>query len=756
MPSVLNLGTIFPTGSAPLPPTAVEAVPTGETTATISWACEALYPDNATSILVEISDDDGETWSTVDTSTDIAAGSVDATGLTAGTDYVARVTSRNAWGDTVGQQTADFTTPTAGPPDAPSGLAANTLSSTSISLSWTDNSDNDEGFDLQRDTENTFSDPVTLIDVPQHSALYTDTGLTPATEYFYRVRATNGAGDSTWSNTASATTEAAGDPAFNWTVETPAGLKSDLEQWNTDEQVRLGNDDSLWLWAVVPYDWDDSGYPGLAIGTHHTSGGVAIWRNNCATPGGALTFTRALPGELGTGEAYELGNIAGSVPIHDHDGDGRIDVNPIFKGSSVGHEIWALNSDDELEATAHNWSGAGTYIYKYVPNADLPATIHMHWWERPVTALEQGNRHVYTWNGTSYDHTEVQIPIPAGIPQAVIDAVLAACAAGNAVSGVEPSVHYCNMDLDNDGTDDLIVSVFCAYGASTLHKGWYLKNNGDGTYTDKTTDWGLPNTGWPIILEQRMGPMIWPYEGAGSLHKKIDGTGAMHLFVGGGGSSTCGVYKWNGTGYTRQTGPLTTQMSGNDVYPMQLWALPLKNQEDGYDLIYRRPRLSFVQIFMNDGTGAMTQWVANASGGSQKRHVAWDPWGFIPIDMDNDGLIDLVLGGNGGENLADGGRIAQILTIFRNATTDPGNYLKVKLLRPSGGNRRGVGGYVEALVPNTSTVIVRWLARPDGIPIHFGLGTRGTVDIRVTWHDSTTTTIEDVAASQTLTVTGEE
>lgn len=97
-------------------------------------------------------------------------------------------------------------------PSAPSGLGATTVSSSQIDLSWTDNSDNETGFKVQRASSSggPWSDVRTTA---AEATSYSDTGLSEGTEYFYQVLATNGASDSAASNEASATTWTA---AENW------------------------------------------------------------------------------------------------------------------------------------------------------------------------------------------------------------------------------------------------------------------------------------------------------------------------------------------------------------------------------------------------------------------------------------------------------------------------------------------------------------------------------------------------------------
>src|SRR5918997_463500 len=70
-------------------------------------------------------------------------------------------------------------------PAAPSALAAAPQSPTQINLSWTDNAVNEDGFKVERSTDNVnFTRVATL--GPNVNA-YSDTGLQPAAAYHYRV-----------------------------------------------------------------------------------------------------------------------------------------------------------------------------------------------------------------------------------------------------------------------------------------------------------------------------------------------------------------------------------------------------------------------------------------------------------------------------------------------------------------------------------------------------------------------------------------
>lgn len=96
------------------------------------------------------------------------------------------------------------------PPADPTELVAATISASQVDLSWTDNSDNEASFKIERSL-----DTVPLSFTPHDTVNanvigYSDTGLDPLTTYWYRVSAINDNGESGFSNEVSATTEGAG------------------------------------------------------------------------------------------------------------------------------------------------------------------------------------------------------------------------------------------------------------------------------------------------------------------------------------------------------------------------------------------------------------------------------------------------------------------------------------------------------------------------------------------------------------------
>ena len=83
-------------------------------------------------------------------------------------------------------------------PSAPSGLSASVVSATQINLSWTDNSYNEGQFRIDRSSNGTTWSY--LATAKSGSSTYSDTGLIQLTTYYYRVRAENTYGNSSYSN----------------------------------------------------------------------------------------------------------------------------------------------------------------------------------------------------------------------------------------------------------------------------------------------------------------------------------------------------------------------------------------------------------------------------------------------------------------------------------------------------------------------------------------------------------------------------
>ncbi len=128
-------------------------------------------------------------------------------GLDASTKHYFRVKAVNAVGDSTYSNVGEAITqaPPLQPPAAPSGLAATANSSSSIRTTWMDNSDNEDNFVIAYSKTADFAISTEEI-LWANTRLYIVGSRDANTKYYLRVKATNSAGSSAWSNTAEVTT----------------------------------------------------------------------------------------------------------------------------------------------------------------------------------------------------------------------------------------------------------------------------------------------------------------------------------------------------------------------------------------------------------------------------------------------------------------------------------------------------------------------------------------------------------------------
>lgn len=159
------------------------------------------------------------------------------TGLSPATQYGYRVSACNLIGCSSASTEATATTLQVAP-GAPSGLQATTISASRIDLAWSAASGAVGWYSVERRTG---GGEFAVIDSLAGGTLsYQSTGLAPATQYDYRVRACNTAGCSSYSNEASATT-----------LQVPPGAPSGL-QATTISDSRI---DLAWSAATGTVVW---------------------------------------------------------------------------------------------------------------------------------------------------------------------------------------------------------------------------------------------------------------------------------------------------------------------------------------------------------------------------------------------------------------------------------------------------------------------------------------------------------------------
>jgi hypothetical protein len=123
-----------------------------------------------------------------------------------GSTYQYRISAFNSAGFSDVTSTVSISTPSApsAPPSAPSNLTTSAAAATIVNLHWSDNSNNESYFTVERSAG---GGAFTQVALPSANInQYTDINLNPATAYTYRLRAVNGAGSSPYSGTSAVTT----------------------------------------------------------------------------------------------------------------------------------------------------------------------------------------------------------------------------------------------------------------------------------------------------------------------------------------------------------------------------------------------------------------------------------------------------------------------------------------------------------------------------------------------------------------------
>jgi hypothetical protein len=207
--------------------------------------------------------------------------------------------------------------PTVNRPATPAGLAATAVSASQVRLNWQDVAD-ETLYKVERSPDGV-ANWVQVATPAQNATSYTDSNLAASTRYFYRLRATNSAGDSAYTAVVSATTQAVtpppptaskfqpdqtiqvrketsyvGDNVYNTTGDGQGRSATD-GFYGTIFQIRVFNDgdaaDSFVItgpagdkdWRVAYYDGLNFGWDGSKLITPAVIGGG--WDTGVIQPG---------------------------------------------------------------------------------------------------------------------------------------------------------------------------------------------------------------------------------------------------------------------------------------------------------------------------------------------------------------------------------------------------------------------------------------------------------------------------------------
>jgi len=308
--------TDIPIPSAPF---GLRAEAAGPTSITLNWV--APSPNYAETFEIEqsLTGNEGD-FSRVTPDADGQVRTHTVTGLDPQTEYYFRIRAVNRSGASDYSNIASATTQGSDDPIRPRNLAARALSESQIEITWEmPDPSNEDGFELQRSLTGDEEDFTSLSPAPgQGIRKYTDDGLSANTTYWYRLRSYNSFGESTWTDTVSATTLKGGiSPELLAAMDAKEQVIAEVE-----EIIPKGSQEMAALRSLLgdyPRGYDESAAEDL----------ITRWRSegtdNDATATEAMKrftlFEKALRDSWGDEEAtppvtgvLDLGSQCGRIP----------------------------------------------------------------------------------------------------------------------------------------------------------------------------------------------------------------------------------------------------------------------------------------------------------------------------------------------------------------------------------------------------------------------------------------------------------
>lgn len=257
------------------------------------------------------------------------------------------------------------------PPVAPGNLTAEVISSTQIRLQWSDNSDNESGFRIERSFTGEGFEPFSSTETNVTS--YTCTGLTPNTTYYFRVKAYNDKGDSPYSNVVNAFTssgEATPTPSATATTETTPTISPAP----TVSQTATPTSSTTSTPTATPTSSGSATPPapsGLSATPLSASSIRLTWTDKSSNESGFKIFR----GTSGTGVFSMIGSVAANTSTYDSTG--------LNSGTTYYFKVMAYNTagDSAYSGTANatTTTTAPAAPGSLSAGAMSTSSIHLEW-----------------------------------------------------------------------------------------------------------------------------------------------------------------------------------------------------------------------------------------------------------------------------------------------------------------------------------------------------------------------------------------
>jgi fibronectin type 3 domain-containing protein len=447
--SNVSSATTLPDTTPPTAPSNLKATAASSTQINLSWTAST---DNVgvTGYLIQRCQGAGCTSFVQIAAPAGTATTYNDTGLSVSTSYSYEIIATDAAGNLSSPSNIASAT-LLGPPAVPSGLTATAASATQINLSWTNNATNQTGFKVERSPDNvTFTQIATT---GAATTAFSDSSLAPLSTYYYRVRATNGVGDSAYSNVANVTTLADTTPPTvptNLAATAASGTQINLS-WTastdnvgvTQYQIQRCQGAGCNSFAQVGTS-ATPGYPdtGLLAATSYSyqvraldAAGNASAFSNIAT---TVTQSAAPPPPVTLVQHTETSVLSGASTISQTFPAASVSGNLILVTVKWGNQALSVSSIADNKGNVYtsvlgptNWTGtfksAQTFYAKNFTGGGAPITITV-----TLTGSSSSSLHLYQFEYMNID------------PANPIDTTCAAAGVGTAISCGPVTTNFAN------------------------------------------------------------------------------------------------------------------------------------------------------------------------------------------------------------------------------------------------------------------------------------------------------------------------
>jgi fibronectin type 3 domain-containing protein len=241
-------------------------------------------------------------------------------------------------------------------PTAPTAASARATGHSTIELTWSGQSPNEDRFEIDRSTDGGGSWPNRFT-APAGTTRFTDVGLVSSTAYTYRVRACNAVGCSDFTASTTAATAPAPPTALTAVAVSPTRIDLAWTDRSSDET------------AFSIERSTDGGFVWLAI--RQTEANATAFSDQQAAAGATFRYrVRACRGGICSGPSNVAEATTPVVPLA---------PSGLTASASLPTQVnltWADNSNNESEFRIEARTGGGTYVQVGVVGADQTAFAH--------------------------------------------------------------------------------------------------------------------------------------------------------------------------------------------------------------------------------------------------------------------------------------------------------------------------------------------------------------------------------------------